>query len=131
LQLVEDLMSRLWFGFVVLAAGCGTSVRYTSLQSPPHALASRPPSTVEVLEAEPARAYATVGIIETQPDSAYAETRLTPALVDEMRREAARVGCDALVMQGSSPAPAATLGGRAVASVSYRAACAVYTTASR
>jgi hypothetical protein len=83
--------------------------------------------------AEPTRPYVTVGIIATQPDSAFTETQLTPKLVAEMRRQAASVGCDALVMQGSSPAPPSTYGGRAVASVSYRGDCAVFTapTASR
>lgn len=121
-------MSRLAFASLLFASACGTSVRYSSLQAPPHTLVSRPPATVEVCENEPTRGYVTVGIIETQPDSMYAETRMSPELVEEMRRRAARAGCDALVMQGSAPAPASTLGGRAVASVSYRAACVVYTT---
>jgi hypothetical protein len=122
-------MSRLALAWMLFAAACGTSVVYTQLQSPPHALTRRAPSTVEVCQTEPTRAYVTVGIVETQPDSVYAETHMTPELVEKMRREAARVGCDALVLQGSTPAPAATLGGRAVASVSYRGACAVFTAA--
>ena len=121
-------MSRLALLSLLLASGCGTRVLYAALLAPPHPLRSRPPASVEVVQTEPARPYVTVGIIETQPGSEYTETRLTPQLVDEMRRRAARVGCDALVMQGSSPAPASTYGGRAVASVSYRGACAVFTT---
>jgi hypothetical protein len=121
-------MSRLAFASLLLASACGTTVVYAPLAPPPHALASRPPSSVEVYQNEPTRAYVTVGIVETQPDSMYAETEMTLKLVDKMRRQAARVGCDAIVMQGSSPAPAATLGGRAVASVSYRGACVVFTT---
>jgi len=121
-------MSRLALLSLLLASACGTRVLYTSLQSPPHALHSRSPGSVEVAETEPTRPYVTVGIIETQPDSEYTETHLTPQLVDEMRRQAARGGCDALLMQGASPAPPSTFGGRAVASVSYRGACAVFTT---
>jgi hypothetical protein len=127
------MMSRPTLALVLFTSACGTSVVYTQLASPPHALARRDPSTVEVCQSEPARPYVTVGIVETQPDSVYAETQMSPELVEKMRREAARVGCDALILHGSSPAPPSTLGGRAVASVSYRGACAVFTvpTASR
>jgi hypothetical protein len=122
-------MLRLAVSLLLLAPACGTSVFYTPLVSSPHALVSREPRTVEVCQNEPTRPYVTVGIVATQPDSMYGETRMTPQLVDEMRRQAARAGCDALVLEGSSPAPPSTLGGRAVAAVSYRGACAVYTSA--
>ena len=112
---------------VVSLSACGTTVSYAPVAHSPRHLASRAPSTVEIFEGEPpTRPYVVVGTIATAPDSMYADTEMSPKLLDEMRKKAAHVGCDGLVMQGSSPAPVATFGGRAIASVSYRASCIVF-----
>jgi hypothetical protein len=114
---------------LVFGSACGTTANFTPLNAAPRPLAARAPDTVEIFQEPPPKAYVVVGTIETQPASAYADPRLTPKLVATMRGEAARVGCDALLMQGNTPVPADTLSARAVASTSYRAACLVFTSA--
>jgi hypothetical protein len=112
---------------LVFGSACGTTTTFAPLNASPRPLAARAPDSVEIFQEPPSKAYVVVGTIETQPESAYADTRLTPKLVAAMRGEAARAGCDALLMQGNTPVPADTLGARAVASTSYRAACLVFT----
>ena len=116
---------------LVTVASCGTTVLYTpSRRRAAAAEPARSPARVEVYDqGAPTRPAIVIGTLATQPDSIYVDTHLDGALVDEMRRVAARNGCNAIVMDGATPAPDARLGGRAFATVSYHASCLVFTDA--
>ncbi len=116
----------------LLIASCGTSVVYTPARRTARVEPPRPSGDVTVYDkSAPARPAVVIGTVATQPDSIYVDTRMTPELVAEMRKVAARAGCNAIVLDGATPAPEARYGGRAFATVSYRASCLVFTDTGR
>jgi hypothetical protein len=109
---------------------CGTRVSYIPTNSPPRALSARSPQSVEVFSSQrPSRAYVEVGLIETQQESMYSTDE--PAVVfGRMREEAARQGCDAVIVLGSNDAYEANAnqyGGSGRTLRGYRGACIVWT----
>ena len=127
-----DVKAAACAALFVTAAACGTTVVYTPAARHAAAAPARAPERVEVYDkGAPTRPSVVVGELATQPDSIYVDTHLDGALVDEMRRVAGRAGCNAIVLDGSTPAPDARLGGRAFATVSYHASCLVFTDAKR
>jgi hypothetical protein len=88
-----------------LLAACGgvtTSIVATNLS--PRALSPRPAHEVEVFTAGvPTRPFVEVAVIQTR-DTGSSGLAPLPSLVGDMRAEAARVGCDALlVYSGNNP----------------------------
>jgi hypothetical protein len=126
-------MTRMKLALFALVPACGTTIAYSPLQSSPRPLTARAPASVAVFERAPDRPFVAVGVIETQPDPAYSEYRLTAKLRQRMRAEAARQGCDAIVMMAPAPVATAVPIGEPAAATSYRATCVVFTdeTASR
>ena len=92
---------RKWSGGALLAlAGCGIHVEYTELNAPPRPLAPRAPESVEVYaSAAPARPHVDVGLFEVEQESSNTPGK-TRALLDELRRRAGAIGCDAVVVAG-------------------------------
>ena len=115
---------------LVTVASCGTTVVYTPAARATALSETHAPARVDVYDkSAPTRPSVVIGTLATEPDTIYVDTQLTGELVAEMQRVAARAGCNALVMDGSTPAPDARFGGRAFATVSYHASCLVYTDA--
>ena len=78
-------------------SGCGTTIQYTATNTSPRPLTERDPASVHVFTTGgPARPYAEVGLIQGQEDMPGSSDM--PELLAEMRAEAARRGCDGLVI---------------------------------
>jgi hypothetical protein len=115
-----------------LVVGCGTTIVFVPLNSPPHALAMRAPESVELFTTSiPTRPYVEVGTIESQQQAYSGDD--TAAIYAKMRAEAGVRGCDALVITGSNDATivsgTTTNGSGSVSSRTlkgYRATCIAY-----
>jgi hypothetical protein len=85
---------------LLLLAACGTTIRTTDINPAPRPLAARSPESVEVFTSgPPARAYKDLALFEAQQDSEFSSDN-TREFIVEMRAEAARRGCDGLVIGG-------------------------------
>lgn len=93
------------FAFLFVTAGvaaCGTSTRTTVVNPAPHAMRPRPPHTVELFTSgAPARAHVDVAVIEAEESSSFSLADTTDML-SALRERGARMGCDAVVLGGSS-----------------------------
>lgn len=90
--------------FVTMAAsaGCGTSTRTTVINPAPRAMHSRPPSTVELFTSgAPARPHTDVAVIEAEESSGLSVAD-TSDMLAALRARGARMGCDGVVLGGSS-----------------------------
>jgi len=99
------------------AVGCGTRFKYVQTNTPPGPLYARQPNEVEVFEKAPTRAFLQLGIFEAEQKSAYDKA---DAILQKMRKEAGKIGCEALLIQ-------TTIADGGVGLKSFRAACLVYT----
>jgi hypothetical protein len=82
-------------------AGCGHSVTYTALNASPRPLAPRTAASVELyMTTQPTRPSVEVGYFEIEQQSPASSG--TPAMIAELRTRAGRMGCDALVLTGST-----------------------------
>jgi len=114
--------------FLSLAA-C-VRVDYIPLNDPPHAMVPRDPGQVQVFQTEkPTRPYAEVATIEKQSGSTSPET-----IMEKMREEAGKRGCDGLILTGNNDATITTGSfNRRGGSINtqelkgYRGMCIVYT----
>ena len=95
-----------WLFPLLLLAACrpsGSSVQYFPL-NPIRAQASRPPEEIAVLDDVPPGRVLTLGVIEV---TRYRQQRTTSeSLMKQLRVEAARRGCEAVVLLGSDTAVA-------------------------
>jgi hypothetical protein len=111
--------------------GCGTSIDYVPLNTPPRALAERSPDAVEMFTtAPPKRPYVEVGTIKSLQQAYSSDT--TEAIYAKMRAEAGKRGCDGLVILGSNNLTVVSGNSTSVSSRTlegYRASCIVYTEA--
>jgi hypothetical protein len=82
----------------VWLSGCAeTTVTYTPLNLPPHALTARRPEQVEVFSStQPERPHVDVGLISVQEGTGGYETPAT--LIQALRQSGAEKGCDALLL---------------------------------
>ena len=119
--------------FALAVVGCGTSVSYTQLNSPPHALSPRSPESVKLyLSAPPTEPFVEIGMIESQQQSGYSLDD-TQAIYDKMREEAGHRGCDGLVVVGTNNATQISVSRTMVNSTTlkgYRASCIAFTNSS-
>lgn len=84
----------------LLLAACGTTTQWVPTNPSPRPLAPRAPSTVEVwTTGVPNRPYTEVGLITARQASAYS-THQMPEIINALRAEAAKIGCDAVMLQG-------------------------------
>jgi len=87
---------------LVVAAGCGTTIRETVINQPPRAMAARPPESVEMFTSgPPARPHVDVAFIEAEESSSFS-TDGTAAMLTKLRQRGAQRGCDAIVVGGLS-----------------------------
>lgn len=116
-----------------LLVACGLSVEYTPTNAPPHPLLRRPPDSVRVFFSKPPQIpYAEVGVLQVRQQQ-YNHSGQS-AIVAAMRKEAARRGCDALVITGSANevvGGGSTYGGEGSMSIrtlkGLRGSCIVFT----
>ncbi|MCC6623488.1 MAG: hypothetical protein IT385_19665 [Deltaproteobacteria bacterium] len=86
----------------LVIAACGTTVRWVPTNPSPRALEPRHPSTVEIwTTGVPNRPYTEVGIITARQSSEMSVDEM-PEIISELREEAARIGCDAVMLQGKN-----------------------------
>ncbi|HEU5061021.1 MAG TPA: hypothetical protein VFU21_31035 [Kofleriaceae bacterium] len=84
------------------AAACGTSTRTTVVNPAPHAMRPRPPHTVELFTSgAPARPHVDVAVIEAEESSSFSLAD-TSDMLAALRERGARMGCDGVVLGGSS-----------------------------
>jgi hypothetical protein len=95
-------MRALAFATLVAVAGCGTSTRTTLVNPAPHAMPPRSPASVEIFTSgAPARPHTDVAIIEAEESSSFSLAD-TSDMLNALRERGARMGCDAVVVGGSS-----------------------------
>lgn len=132
--------SKSWFKLCATAlmlVGCGTSIEFIPLNSPPHAAQPRPGSAVEVFtSSRPGRPFAEVGLIESRQESGLSQDDAS-AIVTKMREEAGRRGCDGMIVLGPNDetvvSGSTSRGSGSVSSTTlkgYRATCIMYRDAS-
>lgn len=85
--------------------GCGTQIRATIINPPPHAMPSRPPASVEIFTSSPPRdrAFVDVAFLEAEQESGYSVDG-TEQFFAKLRGHAAQMGCDGLVFGGMTNA---------------------------
>jgi hypothetical protein len=87
---------------VGVGAGCGTSTRTTLVNPAPHAMHPRSPASVELFTSgPPARPHADIAIIEAEESSSF-NLADTSDMLAALRERGARMGCDGVVLGGSS-----------------------------
>jgi len=88
-------------GLVVACLGlaaCGMSTAYMPLNTPPHPISAKDPSSVEIFTtSKPAQAYVEVGLIQSSIDGALS-TSGTFELMQALRTEGGKHGCDAVLV---------------------------------
>lgn len=87
---------------LVTVAACGTTIRSVPLNPSPRPMYPRPAAEVQVFStALPHHPYVEVATVQGRQASRYSLHRL-PDVIQSMREEAGRYGCDGLVLQGYS-----------------------------
>jgi len=98
---MRSTLSSLLLAAPVLV-GCGTYVDFTPLNQPPHALIARSPASVQVFASgPPARPHVDVAVIEAVQTHSLNEQG-TGLMIERMRQQAAALGCDAIVLGGTT-----------------------------
>lgn len=127
-----------WAGawvLVALLAGCGSRSSYVDTGRRPVPTPSRPFNEVDVFTAtQPTRPFREAGLIESRQASGWS-TDSPNEVMRELRDEAAKRGCDGVIVTGSADevvgGSAVGAGGTVTQSVTtlkgYRAVCIVYT----
>jgi hypothetical protein len=83
-------------------AACGTTTRFVPTNPSPHPLAAREPLEVDVYTTgAPNVAYVEVGIIQTRQSSDLS-TKDMPGIISDMRKQAGKIGCDAVIINGAA-----------------------------
>ena len=82
-----------------LLGGCGTVVTYTPLQGNANAVYARPAESVDIyLTDPPTRPHRDVGLLEAEQESEMSADG-TKEMLAEVRKQAARHGCDAIFIK--------------------------------
>ncbi len=116
----------------LLAAGCGTQISTTMVNTPPRAMAPHSPETVELFTSgAPLRPHVDVAYLEAEQQSGGFSVDGTPQFFRKMRVHAAAMGCDALVIGGSTNRTSVAINLRTPVNLKgLTATCIVYTTPS-
>ena len=94
--------SSLAFLAMLTAGACGTAIRTTAINSPPHAMQPRPPESVEIFTSgAPPRPHVDVALIEAEEESGLSVAD-TADMLRSLREHGAAMGCDAVVVGGAS-----------------------------
>jgi hypothetical protein len=127
-----EVLMREALSFLLLAAvvGCGTTVQFTPTNPPPRPLTSRPAESVQVFTASrPDQPFVEVGLLEAQQSSALSLDQ-RPDVMQKMRVEAARMGCDGIILLGANDQVQGSIdpkyGGSVNTLQGYRATCIMF-----
>jgi hypothetical protein len=110
--------------FFVLVVGCATAARsstFVPTNASPRPLWSKSPSEVAVVSTPPARAFVEIGLVESWPSGYWEEG--PQGVLDKMRADAGRYGCDALLITGVNQSDPPDIGRPRMG---YHGACLVY-----
>jgi hypothetical protein len=113
---------------LLLLTACGSTIRATEINQAPRPLTARAPEQVEVFTSgPPARPHIDLTFYEVQQEEYSADD--TREFIDLARVEAARKGCDGLVIGGITHEPTATLSdsNTVTSRKGLTATCIVYT----
>ena len=87
---------------LTVVAACGTTTRVVPTNPSPRPLMPRTPDEVQVFTtAAPSEPFVEVAIIQSRQESKYSLDQM-PEIVAAMRAEAARIGCDGVVIRGAA-----------------------------
>lgn len=90
---------RTYLLLVLVAAGCGTTMSQTQINPAPHAMAARPAASVEIISSgPPTRPHVDVALLQAQQEAYSLDNNAD--MIAKLREQAARLGCDALVIKG-------------------------------
>ena len=90
-------------------AGCGTWVDATPLNAPPHALSPRAPESVEIYASgAPSRPHVDVALLRA--DQVNRSNADMATMMRKLRVQAAKMGCDAIVVSGATEQAGAPTG---------------------
>lgn len=93
---------------LLAAVACHTTTQFVPTNTAPRPMHARAPQTVQVISSgAPDRPFVEVGIIESQQSSRYSVDEMSD-IIASMRSKAARIGCDALLIQGQNDTEAGT-----------------------
>lgn len=100
----SHIPSLLRAGFLSIAAlsllACGTTTKYTPTNPSPVQMTPKPAEAVHVYTSSaPDRPFTEVGILQSRQSSTVS-THEMPEIIQEMRGEAGRIGCDAVIING-------------------------------
>lgn len=80
---------------------CGTTTRFTPTNPSPRPMAARAPMSVHIYTSQPQIPYIEVGILQSRQSSQLSSDDM-PEIVSAMRNEAAKIGCDGVIINGAS-----------------------------
>lgn len=103
MTLISNLIHAFTFGFALLSAtACGTTTQFTPTNPSPRAMQSKSPDQVHVYTSSmPERPFTEVGIIQSRQSSELSLDEM-PEIIQEMRKEAAKIGCDGVILNGTN-----------------------------
>ena len=112
---------------MVLFVGCGTELSYIPTNLPRKMMTPRAPESVEVFMAkQPVRPFREVAYIEAEQSSLSQKEPL-----EELRKFAAKKGCDGVVVNNADRIDAPPLGGWPHSVRGFRASCIIWEPAPR
>ena len=86
----------------VAVSACGTTTHYKPTNPSPRPMHAKPANQVHVYTTgKPKIAYAEVGIIQSRQSSRLSLDDM-PEIIQEMRKEAGKRGCDAVIINGAN-----------------------------
>jgi hypothetical protein len=89
---------------LLFVAACGTTITAIPTNRPLRAMTPRDPMSVEMFTSGlPPRPYVEVAYLEAQQESDMSFDR-APTVMTKMREEAAKIGCDGLIIGGANDA---------------------------
>jgi hypothetical protein len=121
-------MRNLSMVMMLVCLGCGTKVSFMPTNSAPRQLQARTVGEVEIFtSAKPDKEFVEVGILEVQQASDFSVDN-EQAVMGKLREEAAKQGCDGLIITGANDA-VTVMDGTGGTLKGYRGTCIVYKTA--
>ena len=113
----------------LVATACGTTTRFTPTNPAPTAMVPKAPEQVHIYTTgNPQVAYVEVGIIQSRQSSRMSTDDM-PEIIQEMRKEAAKIGCDGVIINGEANATVGSQdedGGSTGTLEGFWGACIVY-----
>ena len=121
------MLRRPLIAALLLLAACGPTTQIVSTNPSPRLMHPRPLQEVQIFtSSRPAAPFVEVAIIRTRQSTSFSGDM--PEIIQTMREEAAKIGCDAVLINGASNEVIG--GGNAVGTLEgFVGTCIVYTSA--